>query len=236
MGVVVSGRAGFELSDGSCFEVGPDAVYEVPPGHDGWVIGDESLVVIEWTGITEWLMLAHGERVLTTLLFTDIVDSTRHANRLGDRGWRELLAAHDEALRELIANGRGREVKATGDGFLALFDGPARAIQTAVSIRHRARSLGLELRQAVHVGEVEVAGSDVRGIAVHEAARVVTSARPGEILESSTTRLLASGSGHAFEDRGPHALRGLPGMHQLFAVLEGPAGGISEGATASSVP
>jgi class 3 adenylate cyclase len=218
LGYSLSGRVGVELADGTHVEFGGGAAFDIPPGHDGWVVGDEPYVSLEWTGIGEWLLPAVDQRILGTLLFTDIVDSTGHARRHGDHAWRQILAAHDEALRDLLDRARGREIKATGDGFLALLDGPARAIHTAILFRGRARAMGLELRQAVHVGEVELAGSDVRGLAVHEAARIMALAAPGEILVSSTTRLLASGAGMIFEDRGRHVLRGLEGEHELFAV------------------
>jgi len=221
VGVVISGRIAFELADGTIGEAGPDSVYDVPPGHDGWVVGAEPAIVVEWTGVREWLIPAHGERVLASLLFTDIVDSTLHADRLGDRAWRGLLAAHDEAIRELLAQGQGREVTTTGDGFLVLFDGPARAIGTALAIRARVRALGLELRQAVHVGEVEAAGGQVRGIAVHEAARFMAAAMPGEIITSVITRMLVGGSGFTFESRGAVPLKGLKESYELFAIADG---------------
>jgi class 3 adenylate cyclase len=221
VGVVLSGRIGVELADGSSLEAGPGTAYDIPPGHDGWTIGDEPAVAIEWTGVLEWLLPAQGERVLATLLFTDIVGSTEHARRLGDRPWRRLLAAHDEAVRQLVAVGRGREVTTTGDGFLVVLDGPALAIRTAIAVRDRVRTIGLELRQAVHVGEVELVGADVRGIAVHEAARIMGAATSGEILVSSITKALASGSGYAFTERGMHELRGFSGPLELFAVDAG---------------
>ncbi len=221
VGYVLSGRMGVDLPDGSSLEVGPGHVYDIPPGHDGYTVGDEAIVVLEWTGAREWLIPAEGERVLASLLFTDIVGSTDHATRLGDRRWRRLLAAHDEAVRELVAAARGREIATTGDGFLVLFDGPARAIRTAMAIRDRARVLGLELRQGVHVGEVELVGNNVRGIAVHLAARIVAAAGSGEILVSAVTATLAAGAGYAFTDRGTHELRGLPGTVELFAVAPG---------------
>jgi class 3 adenylate cyclase len=221
IGLVISGRLAFELLDGTIGEAGPDSVYDIAPGHDGWVVGDEPAVVVEWTGVREWLIPAHGERVLATLLFTDIVDSTVHADGLGDHAWRRLLAAHDEAIRELLAQAHGREVATTGDGFLALFDGPARAIGTALAIRARVRALGLELRQAVHVGEVEAAGGQVRGIAVHEAARFMAAAMPGEILTSAITRTLAAGSGFTFESRGAVPLKGLRESYELFGIADG---------------
>ena len=134
------------------------------------------------------------------------------------RRWRGLLAAHDEAVRQLVAVARGREVTTTGHGFLVVFDGPALAIRTAIAVRDRVRTIGLELRQAVHVGEVELVGADVRGIAVHEAARIMGAASSGEILVSSITKALASGSGYAFTERGRHELRGFSGALELFAV------------------
>ena len=218
VGVVLSGRLGVELADGSSFEFGPETAYDIPPGHDGYVIGDDSAVVVEWTGVLEWLTPAQGERVLTSLLFTDIVGSTERVHQIGDRRWRALLAAHDEAIRQLVTASRGREVTTTGDGFLAVFEGPARAIQTAIAIRDRMRTLDLQLRQAVHVGEVELDGTDVRGLAVHEAARIMAVASPGEILVSSVTRDLSAASGFTFIERGRHDLRGFPDPVALFAV------------------
>jgi class 3 adenylate cyclase len=218
VGVVLSGRLAVELPDGSIIEGGPGTVFDVPPGHDGWTIGDEPVVAIDWTGALEWLKPAQGERVLASLLFTDIVGSTEHARTLGDRRWRGLLAAHDAAVRHLVAMAQGREVTTTGDGFLAMFDGPAKAIRTAIAIRDRVRTLGLELRQGVHVGEVELLGMDVGGVAVHEAARVMAAAAAGEILVSEVTKVLAAGSGYTFNERGPHELRGFPDAVALFAV------------------
>ena len=218
LGYAISGRVAVQMADGGMFEIRAGSAFDIPPGHDGWVVGDEPYVTLEWTGVGEWLLPAVDERILGTLLFTDIVDSTGHAVRRGDRSWRKLLAAHDEAFRDLLARARGREVKATGDGYLALLDGPARAINTAILFRARMGNLGLEVRQAVHVGEIELAGADIRGLAVHEAARIMALAAPGEILASSTTRLLATGAGIRFRDRGRHVIRGLDGEHELFAV------------------
>ncbi len=221
VGVLVSGRLGLELADGVTLEIGPWSVYDVPPGHDGWTVGNDPAVAIEWTGALEWLMPAQGERVLASLLFTDIVGSTERARDLGDRRWRGLLAAHDDAIRHLVGVAKGREVTTTGDGFLAVFEGPARAIQTALAIRDRVRSLGLELRQGIHVGEVELVGADVRGIAVHEAARIMAAAASGEIVVSSVTRSLAAASGYTFESRGEHRLKGFPNPVELYAIETG---------------
>jgi class 3 adenylate cyclase len=159
------------------------------------------------------------DRVLATVLFTDIVGSTDHAAELGDRRWRELLDAHGAAVRRELERFSGREVDSAGDGVFAVFDGPARAIRCAAAIREGVRDLGLELRAGVHTGEVELAGSAVRGIAVHTGSRVAELAAPGEVLVSSTVRDLVAGSGLAFEDRGEHALKGIPEPKRLFAVV-----------------
>lgn len=158
------------------------------------------------------------DRVLATVLFTDIVGSTERAAELGDAAWKELLAKHDELIRGELRRFRGREIDTAGDGFLATFDGPARAIRCAESVRDGARNLGLEIRAGLHTGEVELAGDKVRGIAVHIGARVSALARPGEVLVSNTVRDLVAGSGIEFEDRGMHALKGIPNEWRIFAV------------------
>jgi class 3 adenylate cyclase len=160
-----------------------------------------------------------GERALATVLFTDIVGSTDHARQVGDRRWAELLDRHDRLARELVGELQGRLVKSTGDGVLALFDRPGRAIRAATGLRDRLRGDGVEIRAGVHTGEVQLRGEDVGGIAVHIAARVMATARPGEVLVSSTVHDLVAGSDHVLEDRGAHALRGMTGEYRLFAVL-----------------
>jgi pimeloyl-ACP methyl ester carboxylesterase len=161
---------------------------------------------------------AEGDRVLATVLFTDIVSSTERLAQLGDHRWKDLLQRHDKLVRHEISRHRGREVDHTGDGFLVRFDGPARAIRCAVSIREAVREVGLEIRAGLHTGEIEMIGDSVRGIAVHIAARVMADAGPGEVLVSSTVKDLIAGSGIEFEDRGTHALKGVPGEWRLFAV------------------
>ena len=158
------------------------------------------------------------DRVLATVLFTDIVDSTRRAGELGDRGWRTALQEHDRVVRDALRRFRGREIKTTGDGFLATFDGPARAVRCAAAIRDALDSVGLAVRSGLHTGEVELLGSDVGGIAVHIAARICALADGGQILASSTVRDLVAGSGINFDDRGTHVLKGVPGEWRLFAV------------------
>jgi class 3 adenylate cyclase len=161
---------------------------------------------------------ARAQRLVTTVLFTDIVSSTKRAEELGDGPWRELLAEHDAVVRRQLQLFKGREIKTTGDGFLATFDSPTQAVQCARAARDGVRRLGLEIRVGVHTGECELAGGDVAGVAVHVASRVQSLADPSEILVSSTVRDLTSGSGLQLSDRGVHSLKGLEGEWQLFAV------------------
>jgi class 3 adenylate cyclase/pimeloyl-ACP methyl ester carboxylesterase len=160
------------------------------------------------------------DRVLATVLFTDIVGSTEHAARLGDRAWRDLLEEHNATVRREIARMRGREVGTAGDGFLATFDGPARAIRCACAIQDAVRPLGIAVRAGLHTGECEMIGDDVGGIAVHIGARVAAFAQPGEVLVSSTVKDLVAGSGLRFTDRGTHPLKGIPGEWRLYGVDE----------------
>jgi class 3 adenylate cyclase len=156
--------------------------------------------------------------VLATVLFTDIVGSTERARELGDRRWRRLLDAHDELAHRVVEEWGGRLVKTTGDGLLATFDGPGRGIRCAAALRDELRSIGLQIRAGLHTGEVELRDHDVGGIAVHIAARVMGTGRPGEILISRTIRDLVAGSGISADDRGLQALKGLDETWQLFAI------------------
>jgi class 3 adenylate cyclase len=227
VGVVLSGRFAIAMRDGTNLEFGPDDVFEIPPGHDGWTVGDEPSVQIEWSGLRAFAgfrLTGTSNRALVTLLFTDLVDSTAMVNRLGDTAWRDLLSNHYEAVRAELDRHGGREVSTTGDGLLATFDGPAGALHCAAAIRRVSEREGLQIRASVHVGEVELVGTDVRGVAVHEAARIMGAAAAGEILLSSTTRALAGSSGLTFEERGSRELKGLPGTWELFAYLEAAPG------------
>ena len=159
------------------------------------------------------------DRVLATVLFTDIVGSTERASALGDRAWKELLQRHHVLVRQELARFRGQEVDTTGDGFLATFDGPARAVRCAQAIVEAVRAIGVEVRAGVHTGEVELMGERVVGIAVHIGARVAAIAAPSQVLVSSTVKDLVVGSGIEFEDSGAHALKGVPGEWRLFALL-----------------
>jgi class 3 adenylate cyclase len=222
IGVVISGRLGIDFSDGTSATFGPNDVFDIPPGHDGYTLGDETLVQIEWSGIRAWAGFPTGvhSRVLRTLLFTDLVDSTQIASRLGDARWRELLSEHFIGVRAELERFQGREVTTTGDGIVATFDGPARAIHCAAAIRRRAEADDLHIRAGVHVGEVELVGDDVRGVAMHEAARIMAAAGTDEILVSDLTRVLAMSTDLRFEDRGTRALKGLDGEWKLAAYVE----------------
>jgi class 3 adenylate cyclase len=199
----------------------PGARFVELPGDDHlpWV-GDQDRLLDE---VEEFLTgaprVAIADRVLTTVLVTDIVGSTERATQLGDRAWSALVEDHNALVRAQLARFRGREIDTAGDGFLATFDGPARAVRCACAIVDAVRGLGLEVRAGVHTGECELVGDKVRGVAVHTGARVAALAGPGEVLVSSIVTGLVAGSGLRFEDRGEHALKGLPGTWRTHAVL-----------------
>jgi class 3 adenylate cyclase len=189
-------------------------------GRDNMVfVGDMDPILEEIEEFLTGQRAAHEpDRALKTVLFTDVVESTKRAAELGDSAWRELLATHDRLVRRELARERGREVKTVGDGFLATFDGPARAIRCARAVREAVRPLGVEARAGLHTGECELLGDDIAGMAVHIAARVSAAAAPGEVLVSSTVKDLVVGSGLEFADRGAHELKGVPGEWRLFAA------------------
>jgi class 3 adenylate cyclase/pimeloyl-ACP methyl ester carboxylesterase len=203
----------------------PDAKYVELPGRNMY-----HFVEPDWrTSFQEIAQFLTGEqadvaddRVLATVLFTDIVDSTRRAAEIGDRDWHALLDAHDAVVRSQLARFRGREVNTSGDGFLATFDGPQRAIRCAMGIRDAVQALGIVVRAGLHTGECEIRGDDIGGIAVHIGARVSALAGPNDVLVSSTLRDLVIGSGLEFEDRGVHTLKGVPGEWHLSAVASTP--------------
>ena len=198
----------------------PGAKYVELPGRNMYHFvepwRDSFQVIAEF--LTGSQAVVADDRVLATVLFTDIVDSTRRAAEIGDREWHALLDAHDAVVRSQLARFRGREVNTSGDGFLAMFDGPQRAIRCAMAIRDAVQSLGIEVRAGLHTGECEVRGEDIGGIGVHIGARVSALARANDVLVSSTLRDLVIGSGLEFEDRGAHDLKGVPGEWHLFAV------------------
>jgi class 3 adenylate cyclase len=222
VGYVLKGHMRIRLKDGTEFDCRPGDVMDIPAGHDGWILGDEPFESLAWMGGTTWLspLQTLKERVLVTLLFTDIVDSTGVAQRLGDQGWGDLLNSHNQRMAESVDRFRGRLTKFTGDGLLALFDGAARAIRCALTCRREAADLGLTIRAAVHTGEVELAGDEIQGIAVHEASRIMTHAGPGEVLVSDVTRIFARDPQMRFDDLGEFELRGMDETLRLHSVTE----------------
>src|SRR3989441_12384128 len=198
----------------------PNAKYVELPGADHFpYLSDADAILAE---IEEFLTgvrpLPESDRVLATVLFTDIITSTERSAQVGDRRWKDLLGSYQALVRGELARSRGREVKTLGDGFLATFDGPARAIRCACAIRDAVRPLGLEIRAGLHTGECEIVAGEIGGIAVHIGARVAAAAGPGEVVVSSTVKDLVAGSGLEFADRGEHELKGVPGRWKLYAV------------------
>jgi class 3 adenylate cyclase len=201
----------------------PDAKNVELPGSDHLAYSEDVDAVLE--EIEEFLTGTRArtdpERVIATVLFTDIVDSTRHAAEMGDRRWKDLLHQHHQLIRGELERYGGREVDTAGDGFLATFDSPRRAIECARAAGVALRSIDLAIRAGVHTGEIELSEGDVHGMAVHIGARIAAKARSGEVLVSSTVRDLLAGSTFAFEDRGEHELKGVPGAWRLFAITTG---------------
>jgi pimeloyl-ACP methyl ester carboxylesterase len=199
----------------------PGAKFVELPGADHWIsAGDTDAIADEIEALlTGTRPVPEPDRVLATVLFTDIVGSTERAAELGDRRWRDLLASHDSAVRRELERFRGREVDTAGDGFLATFDGPARAVRCALSAGEAVRELGVQIRAGIHTGECELDGPKVRGIAVHTGARIASLAGAGEVLVSQTVKDLVSGSGLAFEERGVHELKGVPGEWRVYAAV-----------------
>jgi class 3 adenylate cyclase len=219
-GVSTSGVLRVQLPDGTELEINPGDVFEIPPGHDAWVVGDEPWVSIDFEAMRTYgkRLDAPDERRLASIVLTDIVDSTKRAAELGPERWRNLVGEHNRKAQTAIDRYRGRLVKTTGDGVLALFDGAERAVRGAVAIREASDALGLEIRAGVHTGEVQVTADDVRGIAVHAAARIMAVAGPGQVFVSATVLDLVDGSGLRFEDAGSFELKGLQGTRQLYRL------------------
>lgn len=214
---LLSGHVRVLTRDGETRDIVAGEIADVGPGHDAWVVGDQPVVSIDIQGVVGWARPPEpGDRILTTVLFTDIVDSTVVAERLGDQAWKHLLATHDEDVRALLGRHRGRLINTTGDGFVATFDAPARAIRCALDLIDASRKLGIDIRAGVHTGEVEFVDQDLHGVAVHFAARVMSEAAPGTTYVSATTRELTLGAGLEFIDRGAHALKGITGAWTLF--------------------
>ena len=222
VGYSIAGACHIVLSDGTEFEVAAGSVFDIPPGHDAWVTSEIPWETIDWVGTRSWLAEgAPSTGVLATILFTDVVDSSREVRRRGDVGWSDINAALEERTSDLVASFGGRVVKFTGDGALAVFDGIGRAVRCGLVLVAAAPHLGLCLRAGIHTGEVETAGEDIVGLAVHETARILALAGPGEVLVSEVTRSLAGGAGLEFVDRGLQELKGI-GPRRVFEATTTP--------------
>jgi class 3 adenylate cyclase len=223
VGVCLSGRLSVRMEDGTTFEIASGTAFDIPPGHDGWVTSDDPWITYDFAGMRAFGRPAEaGERTLASILFTDIVGSTETAERLGDSAWRELIGRLNERTQFELDRFRGRLVKTTGDGALAVLDGAERAVRCAAAVCLEAKAMGLSLRAVVHTGEVELVAGDVRGVAVHIASRMLGLADGSEVLVSSTTHELVAGSGLAFEDRGEHLLKGISGPRRVWALAAPP--------------
>jgi class 3 adenylate cyclase len=200
--------------------IGPNQVFDLPPGHVTWVEGDEELVMVDWAGGAGFDMQpGEGVRVMATILFTDIVDSTVHARTEGDAAWKHTVAMHEDVVRTVLPRFGGREVETAGDSFLIVFDGAERAIRCGLELVDALAAIRLSIRVGIHSGEVTLSGERVGGVAVHVAARILAEAGSGEVLLSGTTRDLAEGgAGLAFESRGRYRLKGLEREHELFVA------------------
>jgi class 3 adenylate cyclase len=219
-GVMLSGHMQIVYSNGAQKVIGPGEAFNIPPGHDGFVIGDEPCISIEFRGVREWVKPAvAGERVLTTMLFTDIVGSTAAATQMGDTAWNTRLAQHNERVRFQLELFRGHELTTTGDGFLAMFDGTARAIKCADAISKASRADDIEVRAGIHTGEIELRPENAQGLAIHIAARVMSLAKAGEVMISASTVALLEGSGLSFADAGEHELRGVEGKRRIYRLI-----------------
>jgi class 3 adenylate cyclase len=221
LGAAVGGHLHIVTEDGGEMDVRGGDAYEIPPGHDAWVVGDVPWEAIEYAsarvyGATED---EAGVRSLGTILMTDIVGSTAALERVGDAKWHSLLLAHNERLRAQIDRFGGREMRTTGDGFQVLFTGAARGVRCASAMIDALSDLDIRIRAGLHTGDVELSAGSLHGIAVHAAARVSALAGPSEVLVSSVTRDLLDGSGLTFEERGLHELKGLSGARPVFALV-----------------
>ena len=219
-GVVLSGRMGVRTDEGEQVVIGPNQIFDLPPGHVTWVEGDEELVMLDWAGGAGFdVQPGDSARVMATILFTDMVGSTTQARKVGDAAWKRTVAMHDDVVRTVLVRFGGREVETAGDSFLIAFDGAERAIRCGLGLVEALAAIQVPIRVGIHSGEVELTGKHVRGVAVHAAARILDEARPGEVLVSGTARDLAEGAaGLTFEPRGRYRLKGLEREHDLFAA------------------
>lgn len=218
--LLLAGRFAVEMDDSEYVEIGPNEIFDVPPGHDAWVVGDEPAIILDFLGNIEQLgRPASKDRIVTTLLMTDIVESTVTAGSLGDAAWKQKLGEHNRLVRARLERYLGKEVNTTGDGFLAMFASAVGAIRCAASIRDATAAMGLPVRTGVHTGEVELLPGDIGGLAVHAAARVMALGGASDVMVSATTRSLVEDGGLRFESRGAQPLKGLRAPLEVFALV-----------------
>jgi class 3 adenylate cyclase len=218
--VFLSGRFAVRMDDGEQVEFGPLDVGDIPPGHDAWVVGDEPVHILDFAGNSDAIgMPREHERMVTTLLMTDIVDSTKVASSLGDTAWKQVLFDHNRLVRAQLLRFGGSEVNTTGDGFLATFRSAVAGLRCAAAIVDSVRETGVGVRIGVHTGEVEIMGNDVGGVAVHAAARIMALAGTSEVFASALTVGLAEGSGLAFESLGARTVKGLDRPIEVHRLL-----------------
>lgn len=218
VGFQVSGRWACEDRDGERTEVGPGEIFDTPPGHDAWVVGDEPCVALDFQGIADWALRSTAARVLTTVLFADIVGSTPLVERIGDTAWQRLLAQYREDVGLVLSETGGILVDTAGDGILARFDSPLAAVRAAIGIGAIADRLGIQTRAGVHTGEVELSAEALSGLALHIGARVLAEAGAGEVIVTATTHDLTADAGIIYDSRGSVELRGVSGPRQLYVV------------------
>ena len=218
--LLLSGRFAVRMDVGEYVELEPNEVFDVPPGHDAWVLGDEPAVLLDFLGnIAQVGQPASTDRIVTTLLMTDIVDSTATASRLGDSAWKQLLGEHNRVVRNRLDRYLGQEVNTTGDGFLAMFASARGALRCATAVREATDTIGLPVRIGVHTGEVELLPGDIGGVAVHAVARLMALGGASEIIVSSSTRGLVDDAALRLESRGTHQLKGLSTPLEVFALI-----------------
>jgi class 3 adenylate cyclase len=219
-GVVLRGRMGIRTDEGEEVVIGPNQVFDLPPGHVTWVEGDEELVMVDWAGGAGFdPQPGDHARVMASILFTDIVGSTAQARTEGDAAWKRTLAMHEDVVRTVLVRFGGREVETAGDSFLIVFDGAERAIRCGLELVEALAAIRVSIRVGIHSGEVALAGERVHGVAVHTANRILAEAGSGEVLLSGTTLALAEGAVRLeFASRGRYRLKGLDREHELFAA------------------
>ena len=220
LGLILEGTLHYVTPEGLEMEVSPGMLFEILPGHDAWVVGDQPVVQYDFAGMRTFALPAAGrsERTLATLVSTDIVDSTATAERMGPAAWRTTLTELNAASRRQVDKFRGRVAANTGDGLISMFDGAERAVRCGAAIIEESVRLGLGLRCGIHTGEVELVPDNIHGVAVHVVSRVMALATAGEVLVSGTTYELVADSELSFEDRGSHELKGVKGARQIWAL------------------